>query len=45
MQKFIKEIYNQQKYKSLRYLKETLLLDYNIDISLSKLSSIVKTAF
>lgn len=45
MQKFIKEIYNQKKYKSLRYLKETLLLDYNIDISLSKLSSIVKTAF
>ena len=45
MQKFIKEIYNQQEHKSLRYLKETLLLDYNIDISLSKLSSIVKTAF
>ena len=45
MQKFIKEIYNHQEYKSLRYLKETLLLDYNIDISLSKLSSIVKTAF
>ena len=45
MQKFIKEIYNQQEHKSLRYLKETLLLDYNIDISLSKLSSIIKTAF
>ena len=45
MQKFIKEIYNHQEYKSLRYLKETLLLDYNIDISLSKLSSIIKTAF
>lgn len=45
MQKFIKEIYNQLKYKSLRYLKETLLLDYNIDISLSKLSSIVKATF
>ena len=45
MQKFIKEIYNQQEHKSLRYLKETLLLDYNIDISLSKLSSIVKTTF
>ena len=45
MQKFIKEIYNHQEYKSLRYLKETLLLDYNIDISLSKLSSILKTTF